>query len=56
MSTVRAELIPQDTAGSRQLANALVSASRLLASVPFGYRSPEHEEADLATFRELLVG
>jgi len=28
----------------------------ILASVPFGYRSPEHEEADLAAFRELLVG
>ncbi|HYW85081.1 MAG TPA: hypothetical protein VFB30_17600, partial [Spirochaetia bacterium] len=28
----------------------------VLASVPFGYRSPEHEEADLAAFRELLVG
>jgi len=25
----------------------------ILASVPFGYRSPEHEEADLAAFREL---
>ena len=28
----------------------------ILASVPFGYRSPEHEETDLAAFRELLVG
>jgi hypothetical protein len=28
----------------------------ILASVPFGYRSPEHEEADLAAFRELLTG
>ena len=24
----------------------------ILASVPFAYRSPEHEEADLAAFRE----
>jgi hypothetical protein len=28
----------------------------ILASVPFGYRSPEHEEADLTAFRELLAG
>ena len=28
----------------------------ILASVPFGYRSPEHEETDLAAFRDLLVG
>jgi len=28
----------------------------ILASVPFGYRSTEHEEADLAAFRGLLVG
>jgi hypothetical protein len=28
----------------------------ILASVPFGYRSPEHEETDLAAFRELLAG
>jgi hypothetical protein len=28
----------------------------ILTSVTFGYRSPEHEEADLAAFRELLAG
>jgi len=28
----------------------------ILASVPFGYRSPEHEEGDLGAFRELLGG
>ena len=28
----------------------------ILASVPFGYRSPEHEETDLVAFRELLAG
>jgi hypothetical protein len=28
----------------------------ILASVPFGYRSPEREETDLAAFRELLLG
>jgi len=28
----------------------------MLASVPFGYRSPEHEEIDLAAFPDLLVG
>ena len=28
----------------------------ILASVPFAYRSPEHKEADLAAFPEMLAG
>ena len=40
---------------------AIVTSGRrqvrlILASVPFSYHSPEHEETDLAAFRELLVG
>jgi hypothetical protein len=31
-------------------------ARPILASVPFGYRSPEQEETDFAAFRELLAG
>jgi len=40
---------------------AIVTSGRrqvrlILASVPFGYRSPKHEKTDLAAFRELLAG